>query len=49
MADDVDKLPQLAAWYREFADRAGNPWSGRRDCARRKSWKRRPASEDAAR
>jgi hypothetical protein len=26
MADDVDKLRQLAAWYREFADRAGNPW-----------------------
>ena len=26
MADDADKLRQLAAWYREFADRAGNPW-----------------------
>src|SRR5208337_1994722 len=26
MADDVDKLRQLAAWYHEFADRAGNPW-----------------------
>ena len=23
---DVDKLRQLAAWYREFAERAGNPW-----------------------
>ena len=23
---DEDKLRQLAAWYREFADRAGNPW-----------------------
>ena len=23
---DQDKLRQLAAWYREFADRAGNPW-----------------------
>ena len=22
----TDKLRQLAAWYREFADRAGNPW-----------------------
>ena len=21
-----DKLRQLAAWYREFAERAGNPW-----------------------
>ena len=21
-----DKLRQLAAWYRAFADRAGNPW-----------------------
>lgn len=26
MADDVDKLRQLAAWYREFAERAGSPW-----------------------
>jgi phage-related minor tail protein len=26
MADDVDKLRQPAAWYREFADRAGYPW-----------------------
>ena len=26
MADDVDKLRQLAAWYRGFAERAGNPW-----------------------
>jgi hypothetical protein len=23
---DRDKLRRLAAWYREFADRAGNPW-----------------------
>jgi hypothetical protein len=23
---DEDKLRQLAAWYRVFADRAGNPW-----------------------
>ena len=22
----ADKLRQLAAWYREFAERAGNPW-----------------------
>jgi hypothetical protein len=21
-----DKLRQLAAWYREFAERAGSPW-----------------------
>ena len=21
-----DQLRQLAAWYREFAERAGNPW-----------------------
>jgi hypothetical protein len=21
-----NKLRQLAAWYREFAERAGNPW-----------------------
>ena len=26
MADDVDKLRQLAAWYREFAECAGSPW-----------------------
>jgi len=23
---DVDELRQLAAWYREFAERAGNTW-----------------------
>jgi hypothetical protein len=28
---DVEKLRQLAAWYREFAERAGNPtiWESR--------------------
>jgi hypothetical protein len=26
MADDVNKLRQLAAWYREFDERAGSPW-----------------------
>ncbi|GEM_PF-3875250 len=23
---DTDQLRQRAAWYREFAERAGNPW-----------------------
>ena len=23
---DENKLRQLAAWYREFAERAGSPW-----------------------
>jgi len=31
MPGDIDKLRQLAAWYREFAERAGNPaiWEAR--------------------
>jgi hypothetical protein len=24
--EDPHKLRKLAAWYREFAERAGNPW-----------------------
>ncbi len=24
--DEPDKLRKLAVWYREFAERAGNPW-----------------------
>jgi hypothetical protein len=24
--EDPCKLRELAAWYREFAERAGNPW-----------------------
>ena len=24
--EDPHKLRELAAWYREFAERAGNPW-----------------------
>jgi hypothetical protein len=24
--DETRKLSDLAAWYREFAERAGNPW-----------------------
>jgi hypothetical protein len=24
--DEADKLRKLAAWYREFAERAGEPW-----------------------
>ena len=29
--DDPEKLRELASWYREFAERAGNPviWEGR--------------------
>lgn len=26
MMEDPRKLRELAAWYREFAERAGNPW-----------------------
>ena len=49
MADDVDKLRQLAAWYREFAECAGSPWVWEARLRTAKSWKRRPTSEDAAR
>jgi hypothetical protein len=24
--DEAQKLRELAAWYREFAERAGSPW-----------------------
>jgi hypothetical protein len=24
--DEPQRLRELAAWYREFAERAGNPW-----------------------
>jgi hypothetical protein len=24
--DEADRLRELAGWYREFAERAGNPW-----------------------
>jgi hypothetical protein len=24
--DEADRLRKLAAWYREFAERAGEPW-----------------------
>ncbi len=29
--DDPERLRELASWYREFAERAGNPaiWEGR--------------------
>jgi hypothetical protein len=32
---DVEKLRELAAWYREFAERAGNPaiWESRQRMA----------------
>ena len=26
MMSDLDELRKRAAWYREFAERAGNPW-----------------------
>jgi len=34
----------LAAWYREFAERAGNPRIGKHDCAQPTIWKRRPTA-----
>ena len=35
MPSDPSKLRELAAWYREFAERAGNPtiWDGRKRTA----------------
>ena len=35
------KLRELASWYRDFAERAGNPMIGKLGCVPRKSSKRR--------
>ena len=37
-----DKLRQLAAWYREFAERAGSPWIWEARLRRAKDLKRKP-------
>jgi hypothetical protein len=41
METSSSKLRELAFWYREFAERAGNQPFGRLGCARRKSSTRR--------
>jgi hypothetical protein len=35
------RLRELAAWYRVFAEEAGNPVVGRSACGRRRTWRRR--------
>jgi hypothetical protein len=38
---EAQKLRDLAAWYRQFAERAGNPaiWEARHGCAQPKTWR----------